>query len=385
MATTGFVLSGTQANYNDGGNRAWSNPTNAATDNGSNATSSLNIGTYIRSQRLRLSNFNFSSIPDGATITQINVRYNLFRASTIGAQVDNIYLLVGGVEAGSPLGSGTVLSSTTSSLVNVSFISGLPTVAQVKNSGFGSSLKVVCTSGSTAANVSCDVGWIEVVYDPPNIGLTVESTLSAFSQAAQARQSMDLSTTSSLQPFTQQASASSTAGLTATSILGAFTQAASLNAIVPPPPLRDVVDKEEYEDVLLVLLTIDHPNLSEPIRVCDDIADVTSNGHLFVGCPFQIALPGSSPGQIPKATITLDNVDRRIVQGVRSITSPPSVTIQVINRTYPDVVEVEFADMTMYVATYDPMKVSGDATFENYLSAAFPAASFDPANFPGIF
>lgn len=74
MADTGFKFPGTAVSV-DTGLSAWSNPGNVTADD-SNPADSDESGADGVSDKLRCTNFDFSSIPVGATIDGIEYKYN---------------------------------------------------------------------------------------------------------------------------------------------------------------------------------------------------------------------------------------------------------------------------------------------------------------------
>ena len=62
-------------------------------------------------------------------------------------------------------------------------------------------------------------------------------------------------------------------------------------------------------------LTIDHPNIADPIRVVSDYFDYEIDGNLFVAMPFEV-LPLTDNDQSPSAELRVQNIDRRIGQAV---------------------------------------------------------------------
>jgi hypothetical protein len=148
---------------------------------------------------------------------------------------------------------------------------------------------------------------------------------------------------------------------------------------------KQAVFAEETEEAFLILLTIDHTDLSAPIRVVDNMQDITSRGDLFVGFPFEIALPSDTDDGPPRARLRIDNVDQSIVQALRSISSAPSVHMELVRASDPDTVEADFPDFELKVGRYDVLTVEGELGQESYLAEPYPAGRFDPARFPGLF
>jgi hypothetical protein len=134
----------------------------------------------------------------------------------------------------------------------------------------------------------------------------------------------------------------------------------------------------------LVLLEIDHDDLAEPILIVNNKENVTSNGDEYIAFPFEIFLPDSRDDAPPTAKLRIDNVSREIVEAIRSISSPPSVTIKVIRQETPDVIEMEFAGMVLRHIPFDALTVEGNLEFEDLTREPFPAHTFNPANYPGV-
>lgn len=141
---------------------------------------------------------------------------------------------------------------------------------------------------------------------------------------------------------------------------------------------------ENTAEVWLVLVTIDHPALAQPIRVVGNNENITSGGNLFVAYDFNIVLPGEDPDNPAAAQLDIDNVDRVIVQTLREISSPPSVTIQVVLASSPDLIEIEFAGLVLRNAQYDAMRVTADLAFDEIISEPV-ATTLSPDKFPGMF
>lgn len=141
---------------------------------------------------------------------------------------------------------------------------------------------------------------------------------------------------------------------------------------------------EQTGEVWLVLMSIAHATLAQPIRVANNNENITSNGHLYVAWEFELDLPGEDPENPGNARLRIGNIDPLIIQSLRAIASPPTVTLQVILASNPDLVEIEFAGLVLRNATYDAMQIRGDLAFEEILTEPV-ATTLTPAKFPGMF
>lgn len=141
----------------------------------------------------------------------------------------------------------------------------------------------------------------------------------------------------------------------------------------------------ESEEVFLVLLTIDHDGLSQPIRVVNNLEQVNSRGEEFIAFPFSISLPDDKEESPPRARLAIDNVTREIGQAVRQMTGPARVTLEVIMASAPDTVEASWPGFLLRNVVYDVSTVQGDLTVEDLTREPYPARRFNPGSFPGIF
>jgi hypothetical protein len=138
------------------------------------------------------------------------------------------------------------------------------------------------------------------------------------------------------------------------------------------------------DEVWLLLVTIQHPTLTTPLRFVNNLESVTSRGNLFVAFPFEIELPGQDPENIGEARIKLDNIDRSIVTTLRAMTEPPTVTFEIILASQPDVVEAAFEGLTLRNSTYDALSVSGILRFEDIVSEPV-SVQMTPGRFPAMY
>ena len=144
------------------------------------------------------------------------------------------------------------------------------------------------------------------------------------------------------------------------------------------------IHAQETGEVWLVLLTITHDTLAQPIRVVNNNEDITSRGSVYQAFPFEIVLPGQDPDSLPKAALRFDNVERTAIATIRSIQTPPNVTLEVILASSPDNVEVSFPNLTLRNVTYNATAIEGELFFENLYTAPV-TLQMTPSRFPGLF
>jgi len=156
---------------------------------------------------------------------------------------------------------------------------------------------------------------------------------------------------------------------------------------------RQAAFAQETDTVWVLLCTISHLALDEPIRVANDLVPATatgervliSRGESFVCYPFAVDLPADDGDSVSRVTIVIDNVDREIIRKLRSIQGPCQVALEVVLSSTPDLVEAGPFVMTLVAADYDALTISGELAFEDILTLPFPGDSYSPADYPGLF
>lgn len=140
------------------------------------------------------------------------------------------------------------------------------------------------------------------------------------------------------------------------------------NEITPSQPIRVALDSENLDSKL----TVDGTDTHDPA--------VT-----FAGGFFNIELPEEAGENISTVRVTIDNVDRQIVEAIRLASNPPEVRMWVVLKSTPDVVEAGPYFLSLESATYDALKVSGELAFEEVTNRRFPQHEFTPQLVPGLF
>ena len=133
----------------------------------------------------------------------------------------------------------------------------------------------------------------------------------------------------------------------------------------------------------LLLLTITHPTMPTPIRLSSDAVDTISNGQTFQHFPFELILPDDVEGRAPQAQLRIDNTSQEIIALLRGLTTPPSLTIQIVRSATPDVIEREWSGLEWRSSQYDIGAISGTLTIEDMALEEFPYITFD-GRFKGL-
>ena len=142
---------------------------------------------------------------------------------------------------------------------------------------------------------------------------------------------------------------------------------------------------QQSTQAFLHLVTIEHDDLAAPIYLTDDLTNITSNGQVYTAFPMKVVLPPDIPSEMPQVDLVIDAVDRSIITAVRSITTPPTVTINVIMASTPDTIECGPLVYEAVAVDYNATEVRLRLEVERILSEPYPANLFTPTNSPLLF
>lgn len=143
---------------------------------------------------------------------------------------------------------------------------------------------------------------------------------------------------------------------------------------------------EYADDALVLLISIDHPDMPSPLMVTSEVEETVSNGNTYIPYPFYFTIPDEPErGQSSRASIQIANVDRKIVETLRSIGGAPQFDARLVRRSAPDEVENRWPAFKLRTAPYDALFVSGELVLDDYYLMPFPADNYLPIWFPGLF
>jgi len=140
----------------------------------------------------------------------------------------------------------------------------------------------------------------------------------------------------------------------------------------------------ETAEVFLVLLTLSHDSLIDPIRVTSDAVDTISRGKTYTAFPFQLILPDEIENRPPRARLIIDNISREILRSIKNLSTPARITMEIIRAGDADVVEASFPDFVLTNVKYNSLTLEGNLTIEDFTAEPYPATIFSPSTFPNL-
>ena len=135
----------------------------------------------------------------------------------------------------------------------------------------------------------------------------------------------------------------------------------------------------------LILLEINHPQLTQPVRVVNDTQDLLSNGNTYVGFPFRCVLPDDFENQLPKARLAIDNVSRDLMYWIETTGGGQgsTATFKQVMRSNPDLIEWSI-QMSLFNVNVTMQEISAELGFENLFGKPAISLRYTPTTSPGL-
>lgn len=160
--------------------------------------------------------------------------------------------------------------------------------------------------------------------------------------------------------------------------------------------LRNELEASSSSDYIVLLLEITHSTLSTPIRVANDLVDYYFNGNAYVGYPFMLEIM-SDDDRPPRGRLSIQNVDQRIGEAVRGITTPLGIQLTALAQSDyaapidglrspvgTPTVEYVAAGLLLREVSVDAIAVQGELTTYDISSEPWPAVRSTPDLLPGL-
>jgi len=146
----------------------------------------------------------------------------------------------------------------------------------------------------------------------------------------------------------------------------------------------------------ILLLTITHPDIATPYRISSDpttriqtdpelLYGTISNSNTYYFLPFRWVLPEDGDDVAPTLKFTIDNFSTELITILRTITTPATVTGQIVSSAALNTVEMTFPNFDLTTMNYDEGKVEITCVIDSLVNIPIPAGSFTPQAFGGLF
>lgn len=147
----------------------------------------------------------------------------------------------------------------------------------------------------------------------------------------------------------------------------------------------------ETDKAVLDFITIDSPELSAPLRICNNSRDVVSRGFTFTAWAFQITTPSEHEDKFPTTRLTMDAIydpDSPMEGGpigVIQTINTGTVTLEWALSDTPDTLEAGPFELTITHSMFNAQKVVITLSYEDLLNSQWPGHLITPITVPGVF
>jgi len=115
------------------------------------------------------------------------------------------------------------------------------------------------------------------------------------------------------------------------------------------------------------------------------ISSVSGAEETYAFFPFDITLPQDDGNTVPRMRFVVPNISAEIGWWLRGSLVVPVVTVILISSGDLDTAIATFPDFEMTNFNAGTMSIQGDLSLSNLEREPFPAGTFSPAYFPGLF
>lgn len=155
---------------------------------------------------------------------------------------------------------------------------------------------------------------------------------------------------------------------------------------MPSATLTAAATAQRTSEIILDFIVFSHPDLVTPLRFVNNKEDVVRGGDTYEGFNFEAILPDNVPDRSPLATIKVENIDRQMVEAIRTLSGLKQITITINQALYstPDTTERGPYEFILFDVDYDRKFISGRMGYDNHMEDRFPNKSMTVRNQPGL-
>ena len=149
---------------------------------------------------------------------------------------------------------------------------------------------------------------------------------------------------------------------------------------------KETINATAARESPLLLLEIEHPALTTPIRVVNDNQDLAHLGNTFTALAFRATLPDDLEQGQPRAQLAIDNVGKDLVSWLEASGGGKDATVRMIQvlRSAPDIIEWEVT-LSLTNVRMNMLEVSGTLGFDDILNLPGIPLTYRPDTAPGMF
>ncbi len=149
--------------------------------------------------------------------------------------------------------------------------------------------------------------------------------------------------------------------------------------------LLTAMHAQESGEVFLPLVKLEQSGWDDAICIVPNTESVTHQGDVYDPLAFEIGLPDEEAEGVPVLSWRADNVDRRLVEALRSVNGVVSARVVWVLASTPNDIEIGPLNVEMRAAQYNATEISGTLGVEPILETQFGHLVLNPKNAPALF
>jgi len=161
---------------------------------------------------------------------------------------------------------------------------------------------------------------------------------------------------------------------------------------------REAANAQETGRVPIALITLSHADLVDDIRISTDpteelgsttdlekVYGTTSDSKEYVFLPVRIKLPDDTDEGPGEMQLEFDNVHRAYTEAIRDVFTPVTCQIDLVMDNALDTIDASWPEFKLTNINYDATTIIGTLKLETLETEPYPAGSFVPSYFSGLF
>lgn len=149
--------------------------------------------------------------------------------------------------------------------------------------------------------------------------------------------------------------------------------------------MLEAMNGQSTGEVILPLVKLTQSGWDSSICIVPNNESINHDGDEYLPLSFQINLPDEEVEGVPVLDWQADNVDRRLVEAMRTVNGAVQARIVWVLASSPEHIEVGPLEVEMRAAQYDAYTIKGKLGVEPILESQFGKLVMNPKNSPALF
>jgi hypothetical protein len=140
----------------------------------------------------------------------------------------------------------------------------------------------------------------------------------------------------------------------------------------------------ESSDALIELLEVSHPTFVNTIYLTSNSTPVVSNEITYQPMFYILQMPEDNGKVVVSASITIDNIDRTVLDNLRRLPSAPHFNARLVLESNPDYAEYLLLGMRLQDIVYNELSLTARIVYDDILNQKAIPGVVDDKQYPGL-